>query len=126
MYINEDFGYPVGDQVIYQIFTFIDDYFKPLLQQNVDNSLSRLGGDEFALYLVNPIHKDILDATKKVLDSVRKFPFDTLACPRKVTSSCGIAKINHFEHPQDYRHVSSKALLEAKRAGRDCYRIIEK
>ena len=64
---------------------------------------------KFALYLVNPKYKEVLDATKKVLDSIREFPFETLGCPRKVTSSCGIGMIHHYEHPQDYRHVSSKA-----------------
>lgn len=125
MYVNENHGYDVGDKVIYTIYLKVRDSFESLLLKNAYNLFTRLGGDELALFIVNGDDQEIIKSVEETLELVRSFNYESIGCMRKMTTSCGIAKINKIEHPMEFRHQSTKALIEAKRSGRDQYCLIE-
>lgn len=125
MYINDDFGFDVGDKVIFTNYAFIRDSFSDILNKNQHNLLTRLGGDEFSLFIVNENSDLIKTKTKEALDHISQYDYSQVGCMRPVTASAGIAKVNTIVHPMEFRHQSTKALLNAKRNGRNQSTYIE-
>lgn len=125
MYINDDFGFDVGDKVIYTNYAFIRDSFKDILNKNQYNLFTRLGGDEFSIFIVNENSDLIKEKTQEALNNISQFNYKDIGCNRQVTASAGIAKINTIIHPMEFRHQSTKALLNAKRNGCNQYDFIE-
>lgn len=125
MKVNDNYGFDVGDKVIYINYDIIHENFKDLLDLNAYNSFTRLGGDEFSLFLVNADTDVIKEKVNKSIDAIRTFDYSQIGCMSNITVSSGIAKVNEIVHPMQFRHLSTKALLSAKRSGRDCYEFIE-
>jgi len=125
MHVNDDYGFDVGDKVIYINYEIIRDCFKDILGMNAYNSFTRLGGDEFSVFIVNGDSEHIKEKVALAIDNIRTFDYSKIGCMSNITTSCGIAKVNKIVHPMEFRHHSTKALLNAKRNGRSCYDFIE-
>lgn len=117
--VNENYGYDAGDKVIYRFYAIIRDCFNHILNGDSRNIFTRLGGDEFGLLIIGTPTEDIEAAANLVLAQTRIYNFASVGGPDRVTSSCGIASSTKIAHPADLRHQSSKALISAKRQGRD-------
>lgn len=123
--VNDSFGYDVGDKVIYRFYGIIRDSFKDLMILDGRNRLSRLGGDEFGLFVVGVDKATLLTAVESVLANTRSHDFTQEGCNMPLTSSCGICLATKISHPHDLVHQSGKALIAAKRNGRDQYLLHE-
>lgn len=111
--INDNYGHPVGDQVIRSLAW--------LLRGRLRNTdlIGRYGGEEFILAMPDV---DIVCAVS-LLDQIRE---DFSALPHahafgsvRVTFSCGVAALPDYLTTSDLIEGADSALLEAKRNGRN-------
>ncbi len=121
MHVNDFDGYDVGDKVIQAVFTMIINEIKPLVGESDENLVARLGGDECSVFLKNADTVHVLNSAEKVLQSIRNYDFKAIGCTVKVSVSCGIASGKKPHHMAALMDTSGKALIEAKRGGRDQY-----
>lgn len=118
LYINEDYGYDAGDLVIYTTFRIFKESFGEILA-TPHARLARLGGDEFAVFCVNVDKADIEAACKKTVDTLSTYDFKSKGINRTITTSIGITHMKEPKHYTELYHESTKALLQAKREGRN-------
>jgi len=123
--VNENFGFETGDKVIYRFHSIIQNNFKTLLEQDVRNRYSRLGGDEFGILLFNIDQETLIQRIEGVLAQMRLHDFNQEGCSTPLTSSCGLYTTSSLLHAHELMHNSTKALISAKRSGRDQYAIYE-
>ena len=121
LHVNDDYGYDVGDRVIYRFYEIVKEAFNELLKGNSRNMLARLGGDEFAFFLLGVIQSEVIASAEKVIRTMEQHNFAEEGCKDSLTSSCGIAQTEEMLHPRELWHRSSKALIEAKRRGKNRY-----
>lgn len=124
MSVNDIDGFDVGDRVIQNVISIIVSNLKPLVELSVsENLISRLGGDECSVFLKNVEHEQVIMHVESVLDDVKNFNFKSIGCSNDITISCGISYGPKPYNKGVLRDGSMKALLEAKRNGRNQYRI---
>lgn len=122
--VNDQYGFDVGDLVIYQIYQIIDQYFNELLINN-QAFISRLGGDEFALFIHGVDEAVVTNLVDKTIKSIHDFDFSIHGCDGTITESCGICKGDQSYDYRNLRHISVKALIDAKRNGRNQWKILQ-
>lgn len=126
MHVNDFDGYEVGDLVIQNVFSLIINSLKPLLDETLnENLLARLGGDEISVFLKNSDHSKVIEHVDKTIKTIDSFDFSQIGSTRKVTVSCGIAYGKRTNHVAKIKDVSLKALIQAKRNGRNQYLLTE-
>ena len=111
--LNDTYGHPVGDEVLRSvagaITAAVRDHDVP----------ARIGGEEFAVLLRNPGPTVALEVGERVRQAVRDLDLRALGVPT-VSVSVGVANANTAEEPIDSLiDRADRALLRAKRAGRD-------
>lgn len=116
--VNDTFGHAVGDQVIKSI--------AEVLRRTVhgDGALVRLGGDEFVVVLPD-LHEPPVEVGERIAAEVRGTDWSRLAEGLKVTVSVGVA----IGAANDIREIMGRAdaaLYDAKRAGRDAVRVVDR
>lgn len=121
--VNESFGYEVGNRVIERFYCIIEGNFKAREEETI---LARMGGDEFAIAVVGGEKRLILERIEQVILDTGQWDYTVDGCNKKMTCSCGIASVTNCQHPVELIHESSKALIEAKRMGRNQFRWFEK
>lgn len=125
MHVNDIDGYEVGDAVILNVFSMIVQRMKLEMENQSDILLiARLGGDECSVFLKNADHLKLMTCVEDIFTAVRSFDFKTVGCTRQISISAGIAKGNKPVHVAELNDKSTKALIEAKRQGRDQYQVI--
>jgi len=78
-----------------------------------------VGGEEFVVLLKNPPPEVPLQVGERVREAVRRLDLSLLGV-RSITVSVGVASgLDHEEPIADIVGRADKALLQAKRAGRD-------
>ncbi|MDW7662479.1 MAG: diguanylate cyclase [Bacillota bacterium] len=126
MHVNDFDGYDVGDAVILNVFSMIIHEMKASMEQKSDEMLiSRLGGDECSIFLKNADHLKVIESVENVLSAIRSFDFASIGCGRQITVSCGITETVKPVHVAQMKDQSFKALIEAKRKGRNQYKIMK-
>lgn len=123
MQVNDRDGFDVGDEVILKVFTTVMSQMKSLLDQSQENLMARLGGDEFSIFLKNPDVTEVNERVEAIIDFIHQFDFSTIGCTKPITISCGIARGQKPQHMALLKDQSVKALMEAKRKGRNQYCI---
>lgn len=116
--INDQLGHPVGDQVLREFSSILENYFN----RNKD-IVGRLGGDEFAVFVGRDISVKETNGMLKKFISIIHQNFDGKYPDQKLSVSIGIslaAKNNGYEL---LYQSADKALYEAKWNGKDQFRI---
>lgn len=123
MHINDYDGYDVGDAVIAHVFTLIINKVNALIEKTHKEVLiARLGGDECSIFIKNADHDQVIQCVETIFSDMRSFDFKTTGCSQKVTVSCGVATHNGKPiHVAQLKDESTKALIQAKRDGRNQY-----
>lgn len=125
MHVNDIDGYEVGDAVILNVFSMIVEKMKLEMENQSDILLlARLGGDECGVFLKNADHLKLMTCVEDIFTAIRSFDFKTVGCTRQISISAGIAKGNKPVHVAELNDKSTKALIQAKRQGRDQYQVI--
>ena len=120
--VNESFGYEVGNRVIERFYGIIEENFRPLADRFM---LARMGGDEFGIAVSRIDKQEVRDIIEKVIRRTQEWDFLVDGCRKKMTCSCGVVSVAQCVHPIELIHQSTKALIEAKRMGRNQYRWYE-
>jgi len=109
--VNDELGHPAGDAVLARVAS------RALEAIRESDLLCRWGGEEFLVLLRDCAGADALAITEKLRASIEE---GTAALsPMKVTVSAGIAELGPEESFDSLVDRADRALLEAKRAGRN-------
>lgn len=119
--VNDEYGHDVGDALLQGMAARLRGAVRET------DTVARVGGDEFIVLL--PGVQGIQDAelvARKILDSLRT----PIACkgtaPVLVRTSIGVAVSSiHADTPADLIKCADVAMYEAKRAGRNTYRVFD-
>jgi diguanylate cyclase (GGDEF)-like protein len=111
--LNDTYGHPVGDEVLRSVAGAIT---AAVRDQDVP---ARIGGEEFAVLLRNPGPDVALEVGERVRQAVRDLDLRPLGVPT-VSVSVGVANATAADESIDALvDRADRALLRAKRAGRD-------
>ena len=111
--LNDTYGHPIGDQVLKAVAGAIT---AAVRDQDVP---ARIGGEEFAVLLRNPGPAVALEVGERVRTAVHELDLRFIGVPG-VSVSVGVAHAASADEPiDDLVERADKALLRAKRAGRD-------
>jgi diguanylate cyclase (GGDEF)-like protein len=118
--INDDLGHAAGDKLI--------EHTARRLEQCVrkGDMVARVGGDEFIVLLQDVASADVSRIAEKIVENLSK-PLMLTDKTLQITASIGIAT-----YPQDGEdagtliHSADSAMYEAKRNGKNGYRIFQK
>ena len=123
-YVNEVYGYDFGDMIIYTNIGLYLEAFNDLLELG-QAIACRYGGDELSFYIKNIERALLLDRIQDILNRISQKRYDQYGCSETITVTCGIYAFHSASHPHEPRTQSVKAMLEAKKTGRNRYHMIE-
>lgn len=111
--LNDTYGHPVGDEVLKSvggaIVSTVRDHDVP----------ARVGGEEFAVLLRNPGPGVAVEVGERVREAIHSIDLSGLGVP-SVSVSIGVANAANPDEPMlDVVARADRALLKAKRAGRN-------
>ena len=112
--INDQYGHPVGDQVLRAIGSAIQ------VSVRDEDVPARYGGEEFVVLLRNPAPGIALEIGERIRQSVRELDLSHSGVLDRVTVSVGVAAGNAAGEPiSAIVERADRALYAAKRGGRD-------
>lgn len=111
--VNDTFGHPVGDQVIRSLAW--------LLRGRLRNTdlIGRYGGEEFILALPDADLVRVVSLLDQIREDFSTLPHAHAQGTLRVTFSCGIAALPHYQTVSALIGAADDALLDAKRSGRN-------
>ncbi len=112
--INDTLGHKVGDSVIQTVSKII----KHSLRES--DVLSRYGGDEFTVLLSNTRLHGARKIAEHIRRAIEKHDYTGTGKLKNVTVSIGVAALNCGDSNNSLFQRADKALLRAKRHGRNC------
>lgn len=115
--INDTHGHDIGDQLLKA--------FAQRLERSIRQSdtATRLGGDEFIVLLRSVTGEEPVKVAINILKNLTT-PFKFGQITLNIGSSIGIAILDEtIRSPDDLIKNADKQLYEAKKAGRNCYKI---
>ncbi|USK56713.1 sensor domain-containing diguanylate cyclase [Cytobacillus solani] len=116
--INDEMGHDIGDEVLVEFSKRVSNCL-----QN-DQIIARLGGDEFTVLLPNRQSKKEVAAIAEQIQKSMDELWNINNHEFKITTSMGIAIIfDEYPTESSILKTADLALYEAKRAGRNTYRI---
>lgn len=116
--INDQLGHPVGDQVLREFASIMENYFN----RNKD-IVGRLGGDEFAVFTGRDISVKEIDGMLKKFISVVHQNFDSKYPDQKLSTSIGVSLVSANDTYELLYKNADKALYNAKWNGKDQFRM---
>ncbi|MHB1174949.1 MAG: diguanylate cyclase domain-containing protein [Sulfuriferula sp.] len=116
--INDTLGHDAGDILL----QMVADRLVAAVRQ--EDTVSRLGGDEFVIGLAELNHADgVVNLVSKVIEAVAQ-PYSIQGRNVNITASVGVGIYPaHGEQVEALMKSADIALYEAKRAGKNAYRI---
>ena len=117
--VNDSYGHITGDEILKRIAASISSSI------TINDIFGRIGGDEFVLFLTeyNDSEKEIMDKISNILKSIQ-FDYSEQDIHMAIHCSAGVAvadgQTNSF---QILYQMADKALYEAKKSGRNTFRI---
>jgi len=113
--INDTHGHLAGDMVLQCVAGAIRSHVRE------GDVIGRMGGDEFAVLLAGTGHAEAEVVARRILESVAATCETITDIHTRATVSIGIAHAPHGEplSPLDLLHRADKALLNAKRQGKN-------
>jgi diguanylate cyclase (GGDEF)-like protein len=109
--VNDDFGHPVGDQVLKAMVKIIKEKSRRL------DRLFRMGGEEFLLFLPDTRASDAVVRAENLRQMIAT---GNLNPKRPVTISIGVSEIADDATPEAWIKRADDALYAAKQSGRNC------
>lgn len=116
--INDQLGHPVGDQVLREFSSILENYFN----RNKD-IVGRLGGDEFAVFSGRDISIAEINGMLKKFISIVHQNFDSKYPDQKLSTSIGVSLTANSDTYELLYKNADKALYEAKWNGKDRFQI---
>ena len=110
--INDDFGHPMGDEVLRQVA-------QAIRRSVADEPCGRLGGEEFGIFLTQGGEERAATVAAQILARIREL--DVL--DRKITASVGISRMSDEQSFSELMRAADEALYVAKSRGKDCFAV---
>lgn len=118
--INDNFGHPVGDEVLTKAANIIKSVFRE------GDVVGRLGGDEFCIFIDSAyVNENTVETKGRLLNERLRISYTKdNGHTIKISTSIGIVihRTNDVTYEELYKAVDV-ALYKAKEKGRDCYVI---
>jgi diguanylate cyclase (GGDEF)-like protein len=117
--VNDTLGHPRGDAVLVELAARLRAEVREV------DTVARYGGEELVVILPETDEAGAAQAAERICDAVRRTPFGGPGeAPVAVTVSVGAAVIPaHGADAEDLLRRADEALYEAKRTGRDTWRV---
>jgi diguanylate cyclase (GGDEF)-like protein len=119
--VNDTLGHEAGDRLLQEIAARI------ARQVRQADTFARWGGDEFVILMEGVRERaDVVRVAEMVLHVVREtdlFPGFTLHLGASIGIVCGAPGWEEKRPPEDLLRECDRAMYEAKRAGKGCYRF---
>ena len=116
--INDSYGHPIGDALLK---SFVARLLRTL---RATDSVARLGGDEFSIIMEKLTKPEDAAAIAGKIGSVMRAPLRSKATPSTSRRSIGLAYYDGgTQEPDELVKQADDMLYQAKKAGRDTYRI---
>ncbi|KXB31865.1 hypothetical protein AT959_05845 [Dechloromonas denitrificans] len=111
--INDNYGHPVGDQVIRSLAW--------LLRGRLRNSdlIGRYGGEEFIIALPDADLERACSLLDRIREDFSQLPHAHARGALRASFSCGVAALPDYTTAASLIEAADQALLEAKRSGRN-------
>ena len=108
--INDSFGHQVGDEVLRE--------FATLIQNNIRSRdiLARWGGEEFLILFEDSSLKDALRKINSIRELIEAHNFKIIG---SLTASCGMTSRNKEDNCHSFLERADKALYQAKNNGKN-------
>jgi diguanylate cyclase (GGDEF)-like protein/PAS domain S-box-containing protein len=116
--VNDEMGHAAGDEVL------VETSKRLLACVRSQDTVTRLGGDEFAIVLATvQDRRQVEIVLDRILATLRE-PIPLGDAQSRIRASIGVAYApDHGSEPEQLMRIADEALYEAKRAGKDCYRV---
>jgi diguanylate cyclase (GGDEF)-like protein len=113
--INDNFGHPVGDEVIKKI----GDILRETSRES--DVLTRYGGDEFVLVLPQTNSDNAYNMAERIRSKIEVWPFKVNGHDFKCTISLGVATVpgSKIDSSENLLESADRALYDSKRSGRN-------
>ncbi len=111
--VNDRHGHRVGDLVLAEFAARLRGSLR------AGDFAVRLGGEEFCVFLSHAAEEQALEASWRLLRTIRSRPVRTSAGALEITASAGVAAWRRRESVESLIDRADQALYEAKREGRD-------
>lgn len=113
--INDQFGHPVGDQVLATLARSLTRVIRP------GHTLARMGGEEFAILVPNCARREAEALALECLRVVRDIGFPGELSRLRVSVSIGVAALTRGQlaHWEALISQADQAMYQAKQSGRD-------
>jgi len=114
--INDVHGHPVGDEVLQQVSTRLEDMMR------LQDYVGRYGGEEFLIVLGGCSETNLRKRVEQLQERMNSFPFTTQEGPISVSLSIGATTIENWNKSipiEPYLKETDEALYRAKAAGRN-------
>lgn len=115
--INDRYGHDVGDTVLIETSRMMEGEVREY------DLCGRWGGEEFLIILPETSVDEAVTIVQRVRDAIAAMRIRAGAEALAITISAGIAEYRDGERDADLLNRADGALLQAKRAGRDCQQI---
>ncbi len=114
-HINDEYGHPIGDEVLVQLAELL------MLGVRPSDTVSRMGGDEIAILLAGCSVESVITRAEQILWEVRAHPFEVEpGLMLSVAVSIGVAHLpTHGADLRSLYGVADWSLYAAKRGGRN-------
>jgi len=118
-HINDNYGHKYGDCVLFELAQRVNDIVRDV------NIVGRYGGEEFLIIVPECNPESAEKIAVRLLDEVRKKPFEAMNTLINVTISIGIAVFPiHATNGEDLLHSADLAMYQAKNTGKDRYALL--
>ena len=117
--VNDQFGHPVGDEVLRQVAGLLDDGCRE------SDMLARYGGDEFVIVAPETAPQSAADFVERLRTGICARPLEVRDKTVEVTASFGVAGNEGHSTPEEMIQAADQALYRAKSAGRNCVKGVE-
>lgn len=112
--VNDSYGHFKGDEVLRQVAAILHNFFR------LKDMVCRLGGDEFAIFMPAGMRKKELNERLSDLCGILRFTVGEI----QLTTSVGVCVAPKYgKSYQELYQNADKALLTAKRCGKNQYQI---
>lgn len=112
--INDRFGHDIGDSVLIQVASVLD------AETREHDLCGRWGGEEFLVLLPETDQATARYAMERLRQAVEQLNIRVKATDISVTASIGLAEHHAGDSYSTTINRADRALLEAKRSGRNC------
>jgi len=119
--VNDEFGHLVGDDVLRSM----SEICKELLRQS--DNMFRYGGEEFMIILPGTKQEEAFNVAERIRATIEKAVIITKKGNVKITISIGVSEYGEkYSEPSEFIESADRTMYEAKKAGRNCVRVISK